>query len=85
MPNYLAKTSIAVQLKLQASQNYCTELLCNFVNADISETTSMAETFRKVEMLQKITQQHIKCYTSSNYKHVRITTQNSLVTTYVRM
>ena len=48
MQNYLAKISILVNLKLQACQNDCTELLKNCVNADISQTTSMAEMLSKI-------------------------------------
>ena len=76
MQNYLAKASILVQLKLKACQNHCTEFLSNCVNAYVSRITSMSETTRKAEMLQKITQEYIKCYGSLNYKHGRITTQN---------
>ena len=52
------------------------------VNADVSQITSMSEATRKAEMLQKKTEQYIKCYTSSNYRHGRIKTQSFLVTTY---
>ena len=85
MENYLAKTSILVQVKLQARQNYCTEFRSNCVNADVFQIKTMAETTRQAEMLQKITQQHFKCYTGSNYKYDRTATQNSLVTPYMLM
>ena len=85
MQNYLAKASILVQLKLKACQNHCTEFLSNCVNAYVSRITGKSETTKKAEMLQKISQEYIKCYGSLNYKHGRITTLNCLVTTYVLM
>ena len=81
MQNYLAKASILVQLKLKACQNHCTEFLSNCVNAYVSRITSMSETTRKAEILQKITQEYIKSYGGLNYRHGRITTQNCLVNT----
>ena len=85
MQNYLGKALILVQLKLQGCLNHCTEFLSNCANADASQITSMSETTRKAEMLQKITEEYIKSYSSLNYKHNRITTQNCLVITYLLM
>ena len=54
MQNYLAKASVLVYLKLQASRNHCTGLLSNCVNTDVSQTKSMPKTSRKAEILQKL-------------------------------
>ena len=42
-----AETSMLVSLKLQACQNYYTELLSNYINADVSQTTKHARNYQE--------------------------------------
>ena len=59
MQKPLAETSMLVSLKLQACQNYYTELLSNYINADVSQTTKHA---RNCQEGRNVTENYLATY-----------------------